>query len=79
MQVHYGLGEKGKVLTDYQNEQILIVSTSLAQFSKDHGSQPVQMKYTSISTYCASIGLTKLAILMQYKHVFSTLKFQIWS
>ncbi|KAF2264402.1 hypothetical protein CC78DRAFT_616826 [Lojkania enalia] len=34
--------------------------------------------YISISTYCASIGLTKTAILMQYQRVFATRKFQIW-
>ncbi|KAF2110268.1 hypothetical protein BDV96DRAFT_464079, partial [Lophiotrema nucula] len=34
--------------------------------------------YISISTYCASIGLTKLAILMQYQRVFPTQTFQRW-
>ncbi|KAF2877246.1 hypothetical protein BDV95DRAFT_468720, partial [Massariosphaeria phaeospora] len=34
--------------------------------------------YVSISTYCASIGLTKIAILVQYQRVFPTRKFQIW-
>lgn len=35
--------------------------------------------YISISTYCASVGLTKLAILMQYKRVFQTPRFQFWN
>ncbi|KAF2652387.1 hypothetical protein K491DRAFT_663842 [Lophiostoma macrostomum CBS 122681] len=34
--------------------------------------------YINISTYCASIGLTKIAILIQYQRVFPTPKFQIW-
>ena len=34
--------------------------------------------YIDIATYCASIGLTKIAILMQYQRVFTTPKFQIW-
>ncbi|KAF2704977.1 hypothetical protein K504DRAFT_449041 [Pleomassaria siparia CBS 279.74] len=34
--------------------------------------------YLSITTYCASIGLTKIAILMQYQRVFPVRKFQIW-
>jgi len=33
--------------------------------------------YISICTYCASLGLTKLAILMQYRRVFQTPRFQI--
>ncbi|KAF2681252.1 hypothetical protein K458DRAFT_406607 [Lentithecium fluviatile CBS 122367] len=35
--------------------------------------------YISIPTYCASLGLTKLAILMQYQRVFTTRRFQIWT
>ncbi|KAF2192126.1 hypothetical protein K469DRAFT_653382 [Zopfia rhizophila CBS 207.26] len=34
--------------------------------------------WVSISVYCASIGLTKIAILLQYQRVFATRKFQIW-
>ncbi|PVH91113.1 hypothetical protein DM02DRAFT_479113, partial [Periconia macrospinosa] len=35
--------------------------------------------YISIIVYCASLGLTKLAILMQYRRVFQTPRFQIWN
>ncbi|PVH91852.1 hypothetical protein DM02DRAFT_663536 [Periconia macrospinosa] len=35
--------------------------------------------YISICVYCASLGLTKLAILMQYRRVFQTPRFQIWN
>lgn len=34
--------------------------------------------WLSISLYCTSIGLTKTAILVQYKRVFATRTFQIW-
>lgn len=49
-----------------------------ANLSAYQGTQLLLMIYISISTYCASIGLTKIAILMQYQRVFRTPRFQIW-
>ncbi|CAI6336151.1 unnamed protein product [Periconia digitata] len=61
MQIHYGLGTHGEMLSDHQIERL---SFNI---------------YISIITYSASLGLTKLAVLMQYRRVFQTPRFQFWN
>ncbi|KAF2476742.1 uncharacterized protein BDR25DRAFT_278059 [Lindgomyces ingoldianus] len=50
----------------------------VSTLSGDDTTQLLFNFYISISTYCASIGLTKTAILVQYLRVFPTRTFQIW-
>ncbi|PSN63279.1 hypothetical protein BS50DRAFT_461134, partial [Corynespora cassiicola Philippines] len=49
-----------------------------SEMTPDDGEKLLINFYISLSTYSASLGLTKLAILMQYQRVFKTHRFQIW-
>ncbi|KAF2729161.1 hypothetical protein EJ04DRAFT_502843 [Polyplosphaeria fusca] len=57
------------------------IPNGLGEHGKELDLKQVQMLllnlYLSIIMYCASLGLTKLAILMQYRRVFTSPRFQI--
>lgn len=78
LEVHFGLGNHGIELSPDSVEKLSIVChvSVVINIPSTHGC--VQNIYISISTYCATIGLTKIAILIQYHRVFPTQKFRIW-